>query len=554
VVAGSLNYQTTLESVARLAVPYMADFCIVDLVGEDQQIRRVATAHADAEKAEVLCELQQEHAPDWSSPQPAARVLRSGHPEVVPEVDETWLLGASRDEDHLRLWRELDPVSYMAVPLIARGTTIGVISFGYTSSGRRYGPGDPALARDLAGRAAAAIDNARLFKEVQEAGRRKDEFLAMLAHELRNPLAAISNASYAMGELGAADGRRLQRLRAVIVRQAQHLARLVDDLLDISRITRGKIELRRERVELRELIEESVEATRPFIEGRGHALVVTLPKQPVWLEADPTRLEQVLCNLLNNAAKYTQQRGEISVSAELVRHGKDPFVQVRVRDTGVGISPDLLPCIFDLFTQAEQAADRSQGGLGIGLALVRNLVQMHGGRVEAHSSGPGQGSEFCVCLPVLEQVEPEPPPGPANNGFSPTAARRARVLLVEDNPDAAETLTEMLQMWGHEVRAVDNGPAALDLAPDYRPEVVLMDIGLPGMNGYEAAARLREGSPSPMLLVAMTGYGMEESRRRSAEAGFDQHLTKPVDPAELQRLLATAPARQGEPAPGPPAG
>jgi signal transduction histidine kinase/DNA-binding response OmpR family regulator len=535
-LAGSLDYEITLERVARLTVPHLADYCIVDLVGEDGQIRRVATAHAVREKEELLRQLQDRFAPDWDSPQVAARVLRSGEPEIVPEVDDAWLIGASRDAEHLQILRALGPVSYMVIPLVARGHTVGAISFAAAESARQYGPGDLTLAEDLGRRASAAIDNARLFQEIQAAGRRKDEFLAMLSHELRNPLAAVCNASFLLEKITPAD-TRTSHLGTVISRQTQHLCRIVDDLLDISRITRGTIELRKEAVDLALAVEHAVETTRPLLEAREHELSVSLPPEPVRLEADPTRLEQVLTNLLNNAAKYTKTGGRIWVTA--VREGAD--VVIRVRDSGVGISPELLPNVFDLFAQADRSLDRADGGLGIGLALVRGLVQMHGGSVAASSEGLDRGSEFVVRLPAMPAAPPVREASPAPEVSS--AARGAKVLIVDDNVDAAESLAELLGLWGHDVCTAHNGAAALQSAARCTPEVVLLDIGLPGMDGYEVARQLRQqASLSATRLIALTGYGQDEDRCRSEEAGFCFHLTKPVDPEKLQQLLATLPA------------
>jgi signal transduction histidine kinase/CheY-like chemotaxis protein len=369
---------------------------------------------------------------------------------------------------------------------------------------------------------------------LQAADRRKDEFLAMLAHELRNPLAAIQNAMYLIRRRGA-DETAVPRASEVVERQVRHLARLVDDLLDVSRITHGKIELRKQVVELATVIMEAIEASRPFIESHEHELSVALSPEPVWLEADPTRLEQVLTNLLNNAAKFTAVRGQIGLTAE--REGNE--VLLRVRDTGIGIPPELLPRVFDLFTQADHSLDRPQGGLGIGLTLVRRLVEMHGGSVRAESAGLGQGSQFVVRLPALPQAHPAESrqvPGTDNLPHPPQ-----RVLVVEDNMDMAETLAELLDLWGYEVRVVYNGRAAMEEASRYQPQVVLLDIGLPGVNGYEVARWLREQAPlKEALLVAVTGYGQEEDRRQAEAAGFDHYLTKPVDPSALEQVLATA--------------
>ncbi|HKI37080.1 MAG TPA: response regulator [Gemmataceae bacterium] len=378
--------------------------------------------------------------------------------------------------------------------------------------------------------------------ELRDSHRRKDEFLATLAHELRNPLAPIRNA-LAILRLADGDSARLDQARGLMERQVRQMVRLIDDLLDISRITRGKIELRKERVTLAEVVNSAVESSRPLIDLGGHTLTVTLPPRPVHLEADPTRLAQVLLNLLNNAAKYTEPGGRIGLTASLLdSDGRFPpcTLEVRVRDTGIGIPKEMLPRVFDMFTQVERSVDRAQGGLGIGLSLVRGLVQLHGGTVEAHSDGPGRGSEFVVRLPLPAQEPAEArsaavPPPPGSNG---TGGRR-RVLVVDDNTDAAHSLAMLLGMMGYETSTANDGPAALREAAAARPDVVLLDIGMPGMSGYEVARELRRTPGlSAALLVAMTGWGQEEDRRRSLEAGFDRHLVKPVDLAALEQILA----------------
>jgi signal transduction histidine kinase/DNA-binding response OmpR family regulator len=564
ILADSLAYHPTLKRVARLAVPYVGDLCFVDLFEEGGPIEPVAAAHLDPTQDGALREAWADFVAGLTAGEPLLRVLRSDQPELVAEVTEDLLRAGAIHPDHLELVRRVGIESFMRVPLVVRGRTLGGMAFAIAGSGRRYSAADLVLAQDLARRAAAAIDNARLFQEVQEAARRKDEFLAMLAHELRNPLSAISNADYALQALDAPDPK-VGRLRAVISRQVNHLARMVDDLLDIARITRGKIELRKESVDLSRIVLRAVEGTMPLMEHREHSLSVSLPDEPLWMEADPTRLEQILWNLLNNAAKYTEPGGRVWLTATHEREEGRDWAVFRVRDAGVGIPPELLPRIFELFTQGERALDRSQGGLGIGLALVRNLVHLHGGSIHCASAGRGAGSEFMVRLPALAGC----PAGagiclPEDAGPNGVAARRsgqlarqppargARVLIVEDNMDAAETLTDILHLWGHDVRVALSGPAALEEAPRYHPEVVLLDIGLPGMNGLEVARRLRaQPELQAALLVALTGYGQDEDRRRSEEAGFDLHLTKPVDPKQLQRLLADRPVV--DPSPGKPA-
>ncbi len=384
-------------------------------------------------------------------------------------------------------------------------------------------------------------DRKRMEEALKEADRRKDQFLAMLAHELRNPLAPISNAVQIMKVEGLS-GPNFQWSVKVIEDQVKHMTRMVDDLLDVSRITRGKVVLQKEPVELAGVVELAVEASRPIINDYGHRLTVALPGRPVLLEVDPARLAQVLSNLLNNAAKYTDEEGQIELSAEL--RGRE--VAIRVRDNGTGIAPELLPHVFDMFTQADQTLSRSRGGLGIGLTLVRSLVEMHGGRVTARSEGPGKGSEFTVRLPASPEPESDPASAeseaadPGAPAVDPEAERlpRRRILVVDDNRSNATSLGVLLRALGQEVEMAYDGPTALDLIRDRRPDLVLLDIGLPGMDGYEVARRCKgDDELRRILLVAMTGYGKEEDRRRSREAGFSAHLVKPVNLEDLRVLL-----------------
>jgi signal transduction histidine kinase/CheY-like chemotaxis protein len=372
--------------------------------------------------------------------------------------------------------------------------------------------------------------------ELQDSLRARDEFLAMLAHELRNPLAPIRNAAQVIRLLGTPDPN-LGWARGVIDRQVHQLSRLVDDLLDVSRVTRGRVELQREEIDLATVVAHAVETSRPLIDGRRHTLLLSLPPEPVLLHADLARLSQVVANLLNNAAKYMDEGGRIWLTAE--RAGET--VRIRVRDEGVGIPAEMLPRIFDLFTQADRSLSHSQGGLGIGLALVRSLVDLHGGAVEAFSDGPGRGSELVVTLPALGSRSPA---DTLSGSFeAPRAAAGRRVLVVDDNVDAAETLGRILELAGHRVWIAHDGKEALELAGSERPEVVLLDIGLPKLDGYEVARRLRlDPDLRGALLVAITGYGKEEDRDRGRAAGFDHHLVKPVDLAALQGLLAGSPA------------
>jgi PAS domain S-box-containing protein len=409
----------------------------------------------------------------------------------------------------------------------------GVLHYSVVSKFPIPGPdGGPAL---VGGMAIDITEMKRMEEALREADRLKDEFLAMLAHELRNPLAPIRNALHVMKQ-PAADVAAVQRVRDMAERQVQHMARLLDDLLDVSRISRGKIELRKEVLDVTAVVSRAVEAVRPLLAERQHRLTVSLPPAPLRVEADPTRLEQILANLLNNAAKYTDPGGHVSLTAE--QTGGE--VVLRVRDTGIGIAPDMLPRIFGLFVQAERRLDRARGGVGIGLTLVKRLVEMHGGTVEADSAGPGRGSEFVVRLP-LHRVDGGRWTVDSGDTSSPSTVHRPpstlRVLVVDDNVDAADSVALLMRMDGHEVRTAYDGPTALRVAPEFRPQVVLLDIGMPGMDGYEVARRLRGEFGREVLLVAMTGFGQEEDRRRATEAGFDHHLVKPADPAALDDIL-----------------
>lgn len=367
--------------------------------------------------------------------------------------------------------------------------------------------------------------------------RRKDEFLAMLSHELRNPLAPITNAVQLL-ELQKNSETKLQRqARTIIERQVGQLTRLIDDLLEVSRITTGRIHLQQERVGLNSVVERALETARPLMDKRKHQLQVSLSLHPIWLHADAARLEQVVVNLLTNAAKYTAEGGDISISVQ--REGDEAVL--RVQDSGVGIAPELLPHIFDLFTQAERSLDRSEGGLGIGLCLVQRLLEMHGGRVEV-SSELGKGSEFVVRLPVM--VTPEMQPPLTFKDSAELTGRSLRVLVVDDNVDAAQSLALLLEESGHDVQTTYDGPTALEVALAFRPNVVLLDIGLPGLDGFEVAKRLRQDPDlKNIVLVAMTGYGQVTDKLRSHNAGFDHHLVKPADFGKVLQILATVPEK-----------
>ncbi len=374
---------------------------------------------------------------------------------------------------------------------------------------------------------------------LEEADKRKNEFLAMLAHELRNPLAPLSTAVMLLQSPRCTTEMRAETVQ-VMERQVQKLTRLINDLMDVSRITSGKVQLKRERIDLRTVIQNATHTARPLIDEHHHVLNVTLPDEPLWLTADSTRLEQVFENLLNNAAKYTDGGGQIMVTVQRF----DGEAVVEVKDSGMGIPPELLPHIFDLFTQADRSLDRAEGGLGIGLTIVRSIVEMHEGSIRVATEGLGKGSTFSVRLPLAlsESV----------SRLAPTveqlpSAPQMRILVVDDNPDAAKTLGMLLASKGHEVQVTFGGSGALEAAPIYNPHMILLDIGLPGLDGYKIAQRLREQvETKSIVLVALTGYGQPEDRQRAKEAGFDFHLVKPVNIADVEVVIGTISRDIGE--------
>jgi signal transduction histidine kinase len=389
----------------------------------------------------------------------------------------------------------------------------------------------------MSGMAVDITERKRATEALREADRRKDEFLAMLAHELRNPLAPIRNAVAILRQPTREIGDTAWCVD-VIERQCRHLTRLVDDLLDVSRVSRGKIKIQRTMLDLGKVVQQAVETSRPLIDARRHSLAIALPPDPLHVLGDLTRLAQVVANLLNNAAKYTDEGGEIQLTVEA--EPADPAGQwraaIRVRDNGRGLDAASLGNLFQLFFQVDGNLDRSDGGLGIGLSLVRTLVEMHEGSVEAKSAGRGNGSEFIVRLPLVAAPMRAGPSLPTAAGAGTT--RSVRILVVDDNRDSAESIAKLLELWGHDVRIAHDGLVAVEMALADRPEVVLLDIGLPGLNGYRACQAMRQHGMTEELIVAMTGYGQEEDRRQSLESGFDRHLVKPIDLRTIERLLA----------------
>jgi signal transduction histidine kinase/DNA-binding response OmpR family regulator len=531
VLSSSLDAEATRHGLLRLVVPYLADIAGVALLAES----------GSAWQSEYAWISPLDHQIQFGSlagpPQACSaieRVLAGGPVEeyeelAVPSPVSNGEVEPKDKKDVLRF--------AVILPLQARGRTLGALILGQGQSNRRFTSVERALAEDLAGRAAIALDNARLYRNVQEADRQKNDFLSMLSHELRNPLTPIRNAIQLLRKQGV-EASEVPLLYEMIDRQVRHLTRMVDDLLDLSRITRGKIHLQIERVSAADIVARAVEITRPLIDSRKHELSITLPPQPLYVRGDPIRLAQTIGNLLHNSAKYTDEGGRIDVGVER----QEEMAVFRVRDNGMGIPPDMLSSIFELFKQVDLSLDRSQGGLGIGLTLVHKLVGMHGGRVEALSDGLNQGSEFVAHLPIWPEQEALPAPASTSHSHTASQPLRRRVLIVDDNTDAAHSLAMLMEIGGHATQLCYDGQSALTEAEKFRPEVVLLDIGLPGLDGLEVARRIRAMNLSPRpMLVALTGYGQNDDVRRSREAGFDHHLVKPTDPQTLIALLSSAP-------------
>lgn len=530
-LAELVDYQSTLNRIANLAVAGFADWCVVDMIGDDGKRERLAVTAAEsrgvrASRAEDLA-FHPNDGDDGLIP----HVLMSGEPEFVEDLTAIDPITAARGAERLERLKSLGIRSYLSVPLRSRGRVIGGMTFLGNSPRRRFGPQEMRTAQNLAERVTVAIENAQLYRTLQEQDRRKDEFLATLAHELRNPLAPVRNGLQIL-RVGGANGEKSDRALNMMERQIGHLSHLVDDLMDVARVSSGKVSLRKERVTLRSVVDAAIETSRQMIESAGHGLQLRLPAEPLVLDADRTRLVQVLANLLNNAAKYTPHGGRI----EVVAHADGGDVVVRVADTGVGIPVEMLPKVFEMFTQVGTSLERSQGGLGIGLTLVKRLVELHGGSVEADSPGIGRGSTFTVRLPRAAEAD-ERAAGASTEGGK-VRRQSLEVLVVDDNRDAAESLSIILELHGHRVQTAHDGPDALKLLGTFRPQLILLDLGLPGMSGYEIARRIRESSElKGVTLAALTGWGQDEDRRRTREAGFDHHLVKPASASELEAIL-----------------
>ncbi len=544
VLAGSLDHERTLQTVARLAVPFLADWCAVDVLErEGGGPARVAVTHHDAALEPIAAELARRYPVDIDNPaHPIARVLRTGQAQLLSDVSLAAVASMARDGEHLAMLQRLGMRSYLSVPLQARGRTLGALSFAFGNSGRRYRPGDLAVAEDLARRAALAVDNARLFGEAESVNRAKDEFLATLSHELRTPLHAMLGWAR-MLRTNSLDAASTARGLDAIERNTRLQAQLIEDLLDVSRIITGKLRLDTRPVDLGGPVEAAVEALRPSADAKGIALHVVVDPEAGAVLADPARLQQVVWNLLSNAVKFTPRGGHVTVSVDRGRSG----VRLRVTDTGKGISQEFLPYVFERFRQADSAATRAQGGLGLGLAIVRHLVELHGGTVQAASDGEGRGTTFTVILPSLA-------PSPDGHGQDGVVRATAvselvlaplggvRVMVVDDEPDARDLVATLLTRCGAEVLTAASAAEAVKEVERWRPDVLVSDIGMPGEDGYALLRTVRSlgaARGGDTLAIALTAYARDVDERAALDSGYQVHLAKPVELSTLTAAVAS---------------
>jgi signal transduction histidine kinase/CheY-like chemotaxis protein len=523
-VLASLDHESIL-TIARKAVPRIADWCLVILEEELRLGLPPIAIHADPSKVPLLLAIHERGRTQGESGMET--VIRTGKSRLYRGMTPERIVAANPDRELGELIVQSAVASAMIVPIAVHDRRLGAILLGSSDPRRTYDEDDLAMAEELGSKLGLALDNARLYRDAREADRLKDEFLAMLSHELRNPLVPIIAA---VDLMNLDDSEHYAQEREMIQRNAEHLVRLVDDLLDVSRITRGKIELARQYAEISTLVRDALDIAFPLIEARGHKVLVTAARRELLVFADPIRITQAIANLLTNAARYTEPGGTITVTCEA--DGADAVV--RIQDSGIGIAPDLLARVFDIYVQGPEG---SPGGLGVGLTIVKRLIELHGGSVSAQSLGPTRGSEFAIRIPLsAPAVHAEPtPPQPRAIVARPREDRR--VLVVDDNSDAATVIARLMTALGFVTRVANDGHAALAATAEVEPDLALIDLGMPGMDGYELARRLRESYPA-LRLVAVTGFGQASDHARSRAAGFDDHLVKPVTLEVLRRLVA----------------
>jgi PAS domain S-box-containing protein len=545
-LAGSLDYQATLRAVANLAVPHIADWCAVDIVDDRGEIQRLAVAHVDPAKVEYARVLGEQYPQDRESPDGIHAVIRTGRAAMLAEIPDELIAARARTPEHLRIIRELGLTSYICVPLIAHGRTLGALTFVSAESGRRYDEHDLRFAEDVAYRAALAVDNAHTYRHVSAANRAKDEFLATLSHELRTPLNAVLGWARMLREGGVREERRAHALE-VIERNAGAQLRLVEDLLDVSRIITGKFRLDVQQVDVSSTIEAALEAVQPAAMAKRIQLRKALDPTAGTLHGDAGRLQQMVWNLLANAVKFTPHGGFVQIT---LRRAVS-VLEIEVSDNGEGLIPDVLPFVFDRFRQADSGPSRGHMGLGLGLAIVRHIAELHGGAVSASSPGPGQGATFRITLPVEASAVRDtganrlyPSISQAHGGPmpAPSALLGVHVLVVENDADARELITSLLANCAADVTAVESAGEALAALDRRLPDVILSDIEMPEVDGYEfirlvrARDRAQGGS---VAAIALTAYARPEDRERLLRSGFQAHLAKPVDFNELVAAVAS---------------
>ncbi len=548
VFASSLDYETTLSAVARMAVPHVADWCVVDMLEAGGSTRRLAVAHLDPAKVELAWELARRYPPALGDPRTTLQVLKTGRTEIAGEVDDRVLVASARDPEHLAMLRSQGCTSSITAALAARGRTLGVITFAMAESGRRYSRADLPLVEDLARRAALAVDNARLYREAHQAreeaeaaNRAKDRFLAVLSHELRTPLTPVLAEVSAMLD----EPSTPEHVRSVLEmtrRNVELEARLIDDLLDLNRIIQGKLQLKHEVVDAHQLIVEALEICRGGIESAGLLIELELKATRHHVQADAARLQQVIWNLIKNAVKFTPRGGFIAIRTP----ESDSGLQIEVADTGVGIEPQVLPRIFDAFEQGGTSITQQFGGLGLGLAISRSLAEAHGGRLTVTSPGKNQGALFTLELPeLIMAVAPDPlEPSTVFSRHTRTTTSALRILLVEDNADTLRVMARLLSRKGHQVTAADGVAEAIKAAQRGQFDLLVSDLGLPDGTGIDLIRKLKESGLQPGAAIALSGYGMDDDVRRSEDAGFVEHLIKPLDFATLDEAIRRVMAKR----------
>ena len=555
VLSASLDYEATLKAVARLAVPTIADWCAVDIIGERGAIQRLAVAHVDPKKVELALALEERYPADPAARGGVHEVIRTGQPAFLTRIPAALLDAAARDEEHRRIIAELHLTSYMCVPLLAQGKAFGAITFVSAESGREYADGDVRFARELAARASLAVENARAYARAMEASRVKDEFLATLSHELRTPLNAVLGYARMLSR-GTVALDKMAPALDTIERNATALRQIIEDVLDISRIVAGRVRVNVEAVDLPTILRESLATVLPAADAKGVRVEAVLDPLPPPVFGDPDRLQQIVWNLLSNAIKFTSRGGKVQLRLSQV----DSLVEIAVSDTGRGIAPDFLPFVFDRFRQSDATFSREHGGLGLGLSIAKQLTELHGGTISASSDGIGRGASITVRLPlmIVHRAEEErgPRAQPHADRMVPTLENQPRldgihVLAVDDDADSLSLLRTVLEAAGATVTTADSAAAALDAMRQRRPDVMVADIGMPRVDGLQLIRTVRQ-MDEPLRSIpaaALTAYARSQDRITSLASGFQMHLVKPIDPLELivavSRLAPRDPQRAG---------